>query len=86
MRKKVDGNQNEIVSGLRQIGATVQSLASIGHGCPDILVGWRGRNILYEIKMPKCKLTHDEHIWNRNWTGEVHVVESLQEAINYLGR
>ena len=47
---KIDANQTEIVKALRQVGASVQSLASTGKGCPDLLVGFRGVNWLLEIK------------------------------------
>ena len=52
---KVDGNQAEIVSALRQVGAEVQSLASVGQGVPDLLVGFRSRNFLLECKQAKAK-------------------------------
>ncbi|HJP47915.1 hypothetical protein [Acinetobacter venetianus] len=41
---KIDANQTEIVKALRKFGASVQSLASTGKGCPDLLVGFRGMN------------------------------------------
>ena len=47
---KVDDNHREIVRALRDCGATVQDLSPVGAGCPDILVGWQGRNHLIEIK------------------------------------
>ena len=47
---KVDANQAEIVQALRQIGAVVQSLAAVGNGCPDLLVGYRNRLFLLELK------------------------------------
>jgi hypothetical protein len=47
---KVDANQTEIVQALRQIGAVVQSLAAVGNGCPDLLVGYRNRLFLLELK------------------------------------
>jgi hypothetical protein len=47
---KVDANQTEIVQALRQIGAVVQSLAAVGNGCPDLLVGYRNRLFLLEFE------------------------------------
>jgi hypothetical protein len=49
---RVDHNHAEIVRALRDVGATVESLAAIGSGCPDALVGFRGVNVLLEIKNP----------------------------------
>lgn len=83
---KADGNQVEIVKALRDIGATVQHLHTIGKGCPDILVGYRGVNYLMEIKdgskpPSKRKLTKDEQAWFNEWKGSVIVVESIEDAL-----
>jgi hypothetical protein len=86
---RVDDNQAEIVAALRAIGASVQPLHTIGQGCPDILVGLSGRNVLFELKNPnqvpsKRKLTDDEAIWFGNWRGEAYVIETADEAISIL--
>ena len=83
---KVDQNQPEIVAALRKIGATVQPLHGVGAGCPDILVGYRGRNLLVEIKdgskPPSArKLTPDQVEWHINWRGQVAVADSIGAAI-----
>lgn len=83
---KVDANQAEIVAALRGIGATVQPLHSVGAGCPDILCGFRGRNILLEIKdgnkPPSArKLTADQVDWHGGWKGQVAVVEDADAAL-----
>lgn len=87
---KIDANHSAIVSALRKIGASVQSLAAIGKGCPDILVGFRGRNWLMEIKDGMLKpsarrLTDDEASWHRRWFGQVHLVQSVDEALKLVG-
>lgn len=41
LRGRVDANQPEIVRALRDIGASVVSLANVGQGCGDILVGYK---------------------------------------------
>ena len=54
---KVDENQAEIVRNLRKLGASVEpALARCGSGCPDLLVGYRKRWLLLEVKAPKGKL------------------------------
>ncbi len=90
MRARVDGNQTEIVRALRAVGATVQSLASVGKGCPDLLVGFRGQNYALEIKdgnkPPSArKLTPDEKRWHDEWRGRVVVVESTDDALRTIG-
>lgn len=89
-RGRVDANHAAIVKALRQVGASVQSLADIGKGCPDLLVGWRFRTWLFEVKdgskPPSArKLTADEENWIREWNGGlVFVVESPEQAIHTL--
>lgn len=47
---KVDDNHREIVETLRGVGAYVIDCAHVGSGFPDLLVGWRGRWMLVEVK------------------------------------
>ena len=88
-RKSIDRNQPEIVKALRGIGATVQSLADLGKGAPDLLVGFFGRNVLFEIKdwkqpPSRRRLTPDEKEWHDMWRGQVTVVETFEEALAVL--
>ena len=88
---KVDRNQSEVVAALRKVGASVQSLASIGKGCPDLLVGYHGILYLMEVKdganIPsKQLLTDDQKKWHEAWNGSpVHVVRSIEQALKILG-
>lgn len=89
-RAKVDDNQAEIVAAFRSLGAIVQLLHAVGSGCPDLLVGYCGRNILVEVKdgakpPSKRKLTPAQVKWHASWRGESpHVVSSVDEAIEVL--
>jgi len=83
---RTDANQADIVDALRAIGASVEILAAVGRGCPDLLVGYRGCNVLLEVKdgqkrPSKRKLTGDQEIWHRGWQGRVIVVKSADEAL-----
>lgn len=87
---KVDANQGEIVDALRRVGCSVQLLHMVGKGCPDLLVGRHGVNVLLEIKdgskPPSArKLTPDQEIWHDNWRGQVTVVCSVHEAFVAVG-
>lgn len=89
-RAKVDGNQAEIVKALRGVGCSVQHLHTVGKGCPDILVGRDGMNILMEIKdgsLPPSRraLTDDEAEWHDAWRGSVCVVKSVEDALTAIG-
>lgn len=91
MRKhgKVDDNQGRIVSVLRKIGCSVISLASVGGGCPDILVGFQGSNFLMEIKdgektASNRKLTDDQVEFGKTWKGNVFVVLNERQAFQVI--
>jgi hypothetical protein len=87
-RKRVDANQPEIVAALRGVGATVEHLHAVGCGCPDILVGFRGRNYLLEIKAGQANLNLRELEWHSAWRGDVKIVHTPDEAlyeINAMG-
>ena len=76
----VDTVQPEIVKSLRQIGASVQVLSAVGNGCPDLLVGWRGRNMLLECKTDRDKLNTIQRDWHARWAGQVAIVRTPEEA------
>jgi hypothetical protein len=83
---RLDDNQREIVAALRAAGATVQSLAAVGGGCPDLLVGYRGATYCLEVKDGKKpparrRLTDAEQRWQEGWQGHYQVVESIAEAM-----
>ena len=81
---RVDANQAEIVDALRSVGAAVQSLAAVGRGVPDLLVGFRGKLYLLEVKMPGEKLTPRELTWHTFWAGYASIVYSAEDAIDKL--
>lgn len=82
---KVDRNQAEIVRTLRAIpGCTVQSLAALGDGAPDLLVGFRGFNFLIEIKASGGKLRPSQRKWHREWRGTVYTVWDINQAIKII--
>jgi len=73
-----------IVRHLRTIGASVQILSFVGKGCPDLLTGYKGKNILLEVKTGKGKLTPDQVIWHSEWQGQVHTCRTAEEAEQIL--
>ena len=89
-RAQIDENQPEIVAALRAAGASVQILSAVGRGCPDLLVGFAGRNLLLEVKYPlgtpsHQKLTPAQVEWHGAWRGQVVVVTSAAMALRALG-
>ena len=77
---KVDGNHHEIVDEFRRLGCSVVSLAAVGGGVPDLLVGYGGRNFLVEVKLPKGKVSELQKEWYYNWKGYATVVRSVEHV------
>lgn len=85
---KVDASQGIIVDALRKVGASVQSLAAVGDGCPDLLVGYRGYTKLLECKEARMKgrLRPSQTDWHCAWIGDpVTVVETPEQALKAIG-
>ena len=87
---KVDANHVSVVKALRKAGATVQSLAGVGKGVPDLLVGIRGRTALMEVKdgakvTSARQLTPDQLVWHGAWQGgTLAVVDGPEAALRVL--
>jgi len=93
---RVDRNHQEIVTALRACGATVESLASMGGGMPDLLVARGGVNYLLEVKRPelidKAPTNRQERErlaaqqeWRERWRGPCRVVFSVDDALEAIG-
>lgn len=88
---KIDANHEQVVSALRAAGATVQSLAGVGKGVPDLLVGFQGKTLLMEVKDGKKtpserRLTEDQIRWHGAWNGgPLAVVDGVDAALRMLG-
>lgn len=82
---RVDTNHKAIVDGLRDVGASVVSLAAIGRGVPDLLVGYRGVNYLLEVKTTKGKLTADQSEFMETFNGRAYIVRDINEAYIAIG-
>lgn len=80
--KRTDANQAEIVKALRDIGASVTITSELGHGFPDLAVGFRGCTTLLEIKTENGLLTADEARWHAEWRGQAAIVRTVDEAID----
>jgi hypothetical protein len=83
-----DSNEKPIVEALRSCGASVTLLGD--SGVPDLLVGFRGRTLLLEVKLPlgakggksqrrECEggrgdMTKAQVAWWDSWKGESAIV------------
>ena len=85
-RSRIDANQPEITRALRKLGAVVTPIHTLGHGIPDLLVSWRQRWYVLEVKdgaKPPSdrKLTPDEKKWIGAQRAPVHIVESITDVL-----
>jgi len=86
---RVDANQSEIVDAALALGATVQSLAAVGAGCPDLVIGYRGKNYLIEVKNPsQPRYDREKNQWQKKfrdrWQGQVAVIETVEQLHELL--
>lgn len=82
---KVDSNQPEIVEAFRQLHCSVQHLHTVGSGCPDLLIGVNGFNVLVEVKTSAGKLTDDQKDFITVWRGDdVNIVRTREDAIELV--
>lgn len=78
--QRTDSNQQEIIDALEQIGCTVEVI-----GRPlDLLVGYRKKNFLIEVKTEKGKHTEAQKLFFETWRGQFRTVRTVEEAINLV--
>lgn len=92
---RIDATHTEIVAGLRACGAAVTSLAGVGAGVPDLLVSYRSRWAVLEVKQPLGprggesadgqRLRASQRKWLASQRAPVHVVRSLDDALEAIG-
>ena len=87
---RTDANHTAVVQALMKLpGCMVQTLAAVGCGCPDLLVGYHGTWRLAEVKdgakSPSARdLTDAEKAWHRRAKAcgcQVEIWESAEQAV-----
>ena len=86
---RTDANHSRVIAAMRKIGAVVTDTSAVGSGFPDLVVSFRGKWHLFEVKdgakPPSArKLTDDQELWIAEQRAPVYVVKSEQEAIDWL--
>ena len=91
--KRTDDNHKQIVQELRASlpEATVFDASGAGRGFPDLVVGWKGRNYLFELKngsqVPsRRRLTVAQVGMHGNWQGQVAIVHSASDILAAMAR
>jgi Holliday junction resolvase len=79
-----DLNQSAIVRVLRDAGATVVITADMGGGFPDLVVGWRGKTYLVEVKN-LTQLSEKQLEFIERWRGgPVIVLRTVDDVVRFL--
>ena len=86
---RTDANHSEIKSALERIGCYVVDCAHVGQGFPDLVIAFRNRWVLLEIKdgaksKSRRKLTGPQTIFHAEAAAKnckVHIVTSVDDAI-----
>jgi Holliday junction resolvase len=85
-KKRVDENQKTLVHTFIALGASVLNLSTVGRGCPDLLIGYKGKTVLVEIKRDsKAKYTEPQIKFMQEWRGgAVSRIDSVDAAIRLI--
>jgi len=78
---RVDANQGDVVKVLLGAGFSVASLASLGGGVGDILVGGSGINVMIEVKVGNEPLTPAEKKFHAEWKGQIAIARTPEQAL-----
>lgn len=71
-----DGNHNAIADAFRAAGASVIETHRLGDDFPDLVIGWRGRTVLVEVKNPegRDRETEGQRLAREAWRGDLWVI------------
>lgn len=79
---RIDSNQRQIVSALRQIGASVYYIKEP----VDLAVGFRKRTVLLEVKSDGGRLTKSQAEFFQTYSGEAYIVQDVGQALKAVMR
>jgi hypothetical protein len=84
--KRVDENHNLIKHTFIALGASVLDLSRVGQGCPDMLIGYKGKCAMVEIKSSnKAQFTEPQLKFIKNWRGSsISRIDSVDGAIRLI--
>jgi len=87
MVHRADDNQRELVDFMRAVGCSVLILSQVGNGCPDLLVGWKGQNYLFEVKTETGRLSDRQKDFKECWRGKPPVViRNIEDVVEWLNK
>lgn len=77
--KKRDTSERPIIDALKQMGMDVVQIDRP----VDLLIGWRGINLLAEVKTDKKPLNDEQARFVETWRGQVVVLRNPTDAVNW---
>lgn len=81
-RNTRDSNEPEIVQALEAYGFTVRRI-----DVPvDLLIGWKGRTWIAEVKCEGAKLTAAQERFKASWQGNWMVLRSVEDVAEFAAR
>jgi hypothetical protein len=85
-KKRVDENQKTIVHTFIALGASVCVLSTVGRGVPDLLIGYRGKSVLVEVKRDeKAGYTEPQIKFMKEWRGgPISRIDSVDAVIRLI--
>jgi hypothetical protein len=68
------------------LGASVLNLSTVGRGCPDLLIGYKGKSVLVEVKRnDKSTYTEPQVKFMQEWRGgAISRIDSVDAAIRLI--
>jgi Holliday junction resolvase len=84
--KRVDSNQKDIVQAFKELGCSVLDLSRVGQGCPDLLIGYKNKCAMVEIKSSnKAHFTEPQLKFIKNWKGSsITRIDSVEGVIRLV--
>ena len=72
-------------------GLTVRITSQVGEGFTDVVLGYKGKTHLVEIKDPNKppsarKLTDDERKFHDSWTGSIGIAETIDDVLKIINK
>ena len=85
-RSRTDGIQPVVIRIFRAYGFSVKDTSRVGGGFPDLVLGFRSKNFLVEVKNDTgvgWKYTPAQKKFNDTWNGQRITITSTQEAAEF---
>lgn len=86
--RRTDETQRDIVDVLQRLGFSVFSLASVGRGCPDLLLARQGQTFLAECKngILGWRFTKAQRRFHAAWMADIVIFEDVESVLNWEKR